>query len=342
MNKLRTGIIGIGGFGTKVLTELGKNELYHIIAIADQSIELAKDYALQYEAIAYDDYRLLIVQEKLDVLFLTLPTFLCGEYIHIAAKAGIHVLKPAPLARTLPEAMQWVEMMEKAQKNFQIMALNRYAPGFLLAHQLLQDNHIGPVYLVRAECFMNFLENNENFDWRGDPILAGGGVLLEQAYHLLDMITWNLGAPEKLYSLNTNRCSKRVLPPYRTEDTAVLTMHFASGAMGNILCSWMTGPPSQRIFFHGAEGSIETGINSLRIYNPEGKVTREESWQDDEASLIARQISHFAAGMSDPQIKPVNNAREHLSNVAIIESAYLSARTQSPETLTVYGSLFKL
>ena len=89
MNKLRTGIVGVGGFGAKVLAELGKNDIFQIIAIADQSIERAKDYALQYDAVAYDDYRLLIVQEKLDVLFLTLPTFLCGEYIHIAAKAGI-------------------------------------------------------------------------------------------------------------------------------------------------------------------------------------------------------------------------------------------------------------
>ena len=148
MTELRTGIIGVGGFGGKVLRELVRNETFKVQAIADQNRELAVDLAAQYEAEPYDDYRSLIVQEKLDVLFLTLPTFLCSECIHIAAKKGIHIFKEAPLARTLPEAIEWVKLIKKAPAKFHVGAQRRFAPGYLHAHHLIEQEGIGPVFLV--------------------------------------------------------------------------------------------------------------------------------------------------------------------------------------------------
>jgi len=339
MTELRTGIIGVGGYGKKILAELGRNETYLIKAIADQNRELAKELAGQYDAEPYDDYRSLIVQENLDVLFLSLPTFLCGECIQSAAKKKTHVFKEAPLARTLPEAIEWVELMDKAGVKFHVGAQRRFAPGYLHARKLIQEERIGSVYLIRAESFDHF---GGQFGWRGDPVLSGGGVLLEQAYHLIDQIVLVQGPPERVYSLHTDWCKKRTLPPYRTEDTLVLTMKFPNGAMGNLLTSWMTGVQSERILLHGTEGAIEVGINQLRVFDVAGNVVSEEIYQVDEAWLIAQQVRHFADSLLDEEIKPVSTAPEHLANVALVESGYLSARTKQPETLKVYGSVFKL
>jgi len=339
MDKLRTGIIGVGGYGKAVLTELGKNSTFQIKAIADQNLELAQECARIYEAQAYDDYRSLIVQEKLDVLFLTLPTFLCGECLQLAAKGGIHVFKEAPLARSLPEAAHWVKLMNKARCKFYIGAQKRFAPGYLEAHQLLEQKTIGKVYLARAQSFKRY---QGRFDWRGDPVLAGGGMLLEMAYHMVDQIVWNLGVPEMLYSLNSNFCSKRVLPPYRTEDTVVLTMSFSDGTMGNLVSSWVAAPENERLLLHGTEGNLEVSANMMNVFDMDGLLIRQEKYQVDQSWLIAQQIRHFAGSLLDDQIKPVSTAEEHLANVAIIESAYLSARTQLPETLKVYGSVFEI
>jgi len=339
MTELRTGIIGVGGYGKKILAELGRNESYQIQAIADQNRELASELARQYEAEPYDDYRSLIVQENLDVLFLSLPTFLCGECIQSAAKKKIHVFKEAPLARTLPEAIEWVEVMDKAGVKFHVGAQRRFAPGYLQAQKLIQEERIGSVYLIRAESFEQF---GGQFGWRGDPVLSGGGVLLEQAYHLIDQIVLIQGPPERVYGLHTDWCKKRTLPPYRTEDTLVLTMKFPNGAMGNLLTSWKTGAQSERVLLHGTEGAIEVGINQLRVFDVEGNVVSEETYQVDEAWLIAQQVRHFAESLVDEEIKPVSTAREHCVNVAIVESGYLSARTKQPETLKVYGNVFEL
>ena len=342
MNELRTGIIGVGGYGAKVLAELGRNEKFVVRAVADHNKELAQEYAQQYEAAWYDDYRSLIVEEKLDVLFLALPNYLCGECIQLAAKAKMHVFKEAPLARSLPEAMQWVGWMEKADVRFHVGARKRFAPGYLQGHKLLEEGRFGQIYLVRGETFLHYPDEKDGFDWRGDPVLSGGGVLLEEGCHLIDQIVRNLGSPENLYSLNTNKCSKRVLPPYRTEDTVVVTMNFPDGAMGNLLCSWMTGPTSERLLFHGTEGSLEVTANLLRLFEPDGKIVSEQVFEVDDSWLISQQIRQFGDSLLDPEIKPVSTARVHLPNIAIIESAYLSARTQLPETLKVYGSLFEI
>lgn len=339
MGELRTGIIGVAQGGAKLLTQLSKNKSFKIQAIADDNKEMAQSYAQQYDAQPYDDFRSLIVQEKLDVIFLLLPTYLCRECIHLAAKKGVHIFKGPPLARTVPEAAMWVELMEKCGGKFHIGSPKRFAPGYLHAHQKMLNGQIGKVYLAQVELFFHF---QGKFGFRGDPVLSGGGVLLESGYQLIDQIVWNMGPPEQLYSLNTNYCSKGVLPPYRTEDTAVLTMNFSDGAMGNFLCSWMAGADSEKLVLHGTNGRMEATESTLGVYDSVGNVVTEESFQIDEDWLIAQQIRQFADSIFDEEIKPVSTAREHLVNVAIIEAAYLSARTQLPESLKVYGSVFKI
>lgn len=339
MKELRAGIIGVGGYGLAVLKELDHNEVFRVQAIADRNRELAQDLAQQYDAEAYDDYRSLIVEEDIDVLFLTLPTFLCRDCVRLAARKKIHVFKEAPLARTLPEAMEMVKMMEKAGCHFHVGSPSRFSPGYLEAHQLLSENKIGQVYLIRGEQFMNY---SGSWEWRGDPVLSGGGVLLEMAYHLIDQIVWSFALPERVFSLNSGFCARRVVPPYRTEDTALLTMQFSDGAMANIVSSWMTGPEMERLTFHGVDGTIEVTPNRIHLYGPDNNTIKKVDYDVGQDWLIAQQIRQFADRLIDDQVKPISTAREHLANVAVVESAYLSARTASPETLKVYGQLFDI
>ena len=337
MTQLRAGIIGVGGYGRLILRELAGNDRFVIKAIADQDRELAQACSREYGGEPYDDYRGLIVQQELDALFLVLPTFLCGEYIRLSAKKGIHVFKAAPLGRTMPEAAEWVELMEKADCRFYVSVPDRFAPGYVGAHQLLQAEKVGSVYLVRAESFSRY---QGELGWRGDPVLAGGGVLLEQAYRMVDQIVWNVGPPERMYGLSSNRCSERSLPPYKTEDTVVLTMRFPEGMMGSVLAGWMTGPIRERVLFHGTDGSIEVTRDSLRCFDGDGAMASEEAFDVDDAWLVSQEIGHFSDLLLDAEVEPVSTAAEQLANVAVIESAYLSAKTRLPESLRVYGSLF--
>ncbi|MBN1435589.1 MAG: Gfo/Idh/MocA family oxidoreductase [Sedimentisphaerales bacterium] len=339
MTKLRTAIAGIGGYGQLVLNAIVKNDLLQLTAIADQNREKAANLAQQYEAAAYDDYRSLIVQEELDVLFLALPTFLCGDCIKAAAKRNMHIFKEAPLARTLPEAAQWAKLLKQNNLRFHVSAPKRFSPPYLEAHRLIAQQHIGNIYLVRAESFCDY---QDHLNWRSDPILAGGGVLLEQAYHLIDQIIWNLGNPAAIFSLNTAQAGQHLLPPARTEDAVTLTMKFPNDCAASINAAWLTTPEHESLTFHGTQGTIQIQPDRLRIYDSAGKLTNDEQYDIDEQWLIDQQVRHFADSLIDPEIIPVAPAAEHLANVSVIESAYLSNRTQMPEPFTIYGSLFDI
>ncbi len=345
MDKLRAGIIGIGGYGGQVLAELGRNDCFDIKAIGDKDIELAKVAGQKYEAHTYDDYRSFIVQEELDVLFLMLPNYLCNEYIQEAAKKRFHVFKAAPLARSLVEADGWVEQMKRVDREFIVCSTKRFASGFAQAHELIVEQKIGTIYLVRGECLFNY---DKPFEWRGDAVLAGGGALLEAGWDLVDLITWSVGVPEQVYSLNSNMCRKRVVPPYQTEDTAIVMMKFANGASGNLVCSWTSEPTTERLIFHGTQGSIEAGTDYVRVFDVKGELLLQEDFQVNVTDMIAGQLTRFyeylnsadddvkAGDNENGDIEQVGTAKQHLVNMAIIDAAYLSAKTQLPETVKVY------
>jgi len=333
---LRTGIIGVGGYGGKVLPVLAQNDLFDIRAIGDQNAELAKDMVRRYGGEPYDDYRSLFAQQSLDVLFLFLPNHLCGDCIRWAAQKKIHLFKDAPLARTLPEGAQWVELMKKSGCRFGIGAQRRFAPSYGEAHQRLTQGSIGEIYLIRGELFGTF---SGELGWRGDPVLAGGGVLLEWGYQLLDMLIWNVGVPERIFSQRGAFWSKQALPPYKTEDTMILNLKLTQDAVGVFAFGWQTQPPAEQMCYYGSEGTLSVDPNRIQICDRKGNVTLEQTHEFDASRLIDRQIRQFGASLLDSEAL-ISPAEEHLATIAAIESAYLSARTQLPETLQVYGLQF--
>jgi predicted dehydrogenase len=306
-------------------------EGYRVAAVADQDAELAARLAKQCGAAAYNDYRSLIVESRLDVVYLCLPTYLCGECVHLAARQGMHVIKESPLARTLEEGVDWVRAMAKAGREFHVGSPRRFASVYQRAHELATGGELGEVYLVEAETLGWF---GADLGWRGDPVLAGGGVLLERGSELVDQMTWSLGEPERAYALHTGKGAKRALPPYRTEDTATVLLRFGNGATGRLTASWLAGPARERLAFYGTERSVEIVNGRLRVLDEKGEVAEESRPRAvGQEELVARQMEHFAASLRDREIRAVSTAREHLVNVATVEAAYLSARTQLPEHL---------
>ena len=340
MDKFRVGLIGLQESGKIVLAELARNECFHLEAIADEDFELAKELAADHEVRPYDDRRSLIVQEKLDIIFLTLPTYRCGECVTQAVKTGSHIFKSNSLARTMPEAAEWLKQMDKAGLRFEVGVELRFAPGYLEGHRLLAEEKIGNIYMVRAESLTSY---PEQMGWRGDPVMAGGGALIDIGYGLIDQINWNMNPPERVYAQHVGMCSKKKLPPYRTEDTATMTLTFPSGAIGQLLCGWTDGQHSERIAYYGTEGMLETFRDAIRLWDNEGNLLRAEVYPEvNQQWLIAQQIRHFADSLLDNEILPASTPRQHLATVATIEAAYLSSRTQGPETLAVYGQLFDI
>ena len=355
MRQYRAGIIGVGKSGCQLARSIGQTEMFNLCAISDKDKEKVAIAGEELDVQWYDDPRQMILKEDLDMIILAIPTHACGEYVQLAAKQKIHLFKQAPLARTLPEASKWHDLMLQSGAEFFIGAPYRFAPGYRKAFDKIQSGLLGNIYLVRGEHFLHY---DGHLDWRGDPKLAGGGVLIEQAYGLIDLVNWALRVPEKVFCLNTNHCAKRIVPTCLTEDSAILSMHFASGLMGNIITSWMAGPEHECMVFHGVEGSIKASLSEYAHYAPDGKLADSESFDVSMTTLMSEQLTYIANYLLQRNIDidedrignegdleelvVSSSSADHLANVSVIEAAYLSVRTQMPEEILVYGSVYKI
>ncbi len=160
--------------------------------------------------------------------------------------------------------------------------------------------------------------------WRGDSLRAGGGVLLNGAYAQVDLLVTLLGLPESVYAVCSFARAPGETLNYDTEDTALVLMRWGSD------CSAML--VARRGVIPGAWQITLVGTNDTLVW------PAADSSDDDEAGMgahsaagIARQI-RSAAGICETVVRrPDLRARDHLATLAVIEAAYLSAKTGAPE-----------
>ena len=333
VQKLKVGLLGLEPAGRQVLQALRQMNRVDLCAVADEDREagqtLSQDLHLNY----YDDLRQMIVQETPHIVFVCIPTYQALDQITVAARQGAHIVKLPPLGRTVPEAQQILRAVEGQAGRLFILSPLRQAVPFIAARQFLQKTRLGRVYLVQLQLTYNY---DGPWGWRADPGLAGGGVLLERGYEILDVLNYCYGIPERVYTLKATAASRRVVPPYRTEDTAVLTLSFADGAIGQVLMAKMAGPQRQLLRFYGTEASLEIDNLHSRVYDPAGEVLEESEHQINQADLLNQNLETVFDALAEGADSPLLAPSDHLPLISLIEAAYLSSRTGMPEPLKEY------
>jgi predicted dehydrogenase len=329
--KLKTALLGLNEQGQNLLKVASQIKYFDIRAVADNNITLAEKTAKQYDSTAYDDYRQLIVQNQFDCLLVASPTHTCDEHICTAIKKKFKILKLAPAARNFDEAVRFTQLAQNNNTVFAVATPMRFAQSFIRVRELLQQNQIEHVFLITAAyaCYDPVYPA-----WYTDPTLAGGGVLLHDCYHLFDQILWNLSIPQQVYSLNTNQACDKQQRLYRTEDTAIVTMKFNDTLIGNLTaCQHVTaGVKEESLKIYGKDKTIKASINRLTVTDGSGQIIEQRQYDDDTASCIKKLLQNFALSILSPDNNLLcSSFKENLNVLAVIESAYLSARTGCPE-----------
>ncbi len=336
-NKLKTSILGLNEGGKLLLEAALATDLFQIEAIADKDTNLVEKTANKLNCQAYDDFRQLIsstdarISRDNRVLLIAAETHTCDEYIKMAIKKKFNCLKLPPIARYFEEAAEFVKLSEEEGIVFSIANTGRYAKGYLALRDYITKNKLEQVFLVTV--FSTFSEPPAN-TWHTDPKLSGGGVLLYNCYKIIDQIVLNFGLPQQMYSLNTNQAKDRQQRLYLTEDTAVVTLKFSDTLVGNIITSRRNGigPQQEYLRFFDNNKILTVNEKQLNIRDVSGQVTTQEEFNDTELERMTLLLKDFAMSILSPkENKPVCTGRENLNNMAVIESAYLSARTGFPE-----------
>jgi predicted dehydrogenase len=184
------GIIGCGLIGRKRAAALGPARL---VACADPAEDRARELARSAPGCrAFADPADLLRLPEVGLVIVSTTNHKLAELSEAALAAGKHVLIEKPAGRSLAELLPLEALARKARRLVRVGFNHRYHPAFLKARELVDSGAIGPLMFVRGRYGHGGRLGYEK-EWRADPALSGGGELIDQGVHLIDLARWFLG-----------------------------------------------------------------------------------------------------------------------------------------------------
>lgn len=266
MNKLKTGIIGcgkVGDFHARAYANLPSSVF---TAVCDANPERAQAFAARYGVHAYTDIETMCRTEGLDVVSVCTPHPLHAKPAVAAADCGCNVLVEKPLASSLADCDAIIAAEQRNQVTIGTMVQRRFYRPCMRIHNAIAEGKLGKPILGMVTMLGWRDEAYYNSDpWRGTWDGEGGGVLVNQAPHQLDLLLWYMGEVDEVYGV-----WKNLNHPYiEVEDTAVAVVKFKNGGVGNIVVSNSQNPAlygKVHIFGdNGAAAGVQTDGGAMFI-----------------------------------------------------------------------------
>ena len=332
---LKLAAIGLTDEALGLLEAAFESGLYTVAAVADERQDRADSLACKYECPAFTDYRQLIIQTEADLLLFGSPVHQCIEFIRLGIAQKFHILKTCPPALNFSQLAELYRLAKKEDVLFLTLQNGRFRLPFehirnYLARADRPDSQSW--HLVSAVCHVPMGELKPEMRWLNDPNVAGGGVLLQDCYDLIDELLLCFGLPQKVYALAINQAPDRQQRMRLTEDTAIVTMQFTDALIAQICTSRTLGPARRHLRVHGKQQHLTATEQEVVLYDNEGNLLEQRAYQDDDLPSQKRMVENLAKSFIDPaacSLYPYYGF--DLNTFAVIEAAYLSARTGMAE-----------
>ena len=191
MSKFKVGIVGCGNIfpmHAVPVTQLDNTEL---VAVCDIKEDRAKDKAEEFGCKYYFDYEKMMAEEDLDTVHICTPHYMHPPIAIAAAEAGINILTEKPMSIELEDAQKMVDTAEENEVTLGVIFQNRYNPGSKLVKNALESGELGEI--LSGKLAVTWDRSDEYYsksDWKGTWDKEGGGVLIDQAIHTMDLMRW--------------------------------------------------------------------------------------------------------------------------------------------------------
>jgi UDP-N-acetyl-2-amino-2-deoxyglucuronate dehydrogenase len=332
----RVGIVGAGVIGQVHARALEGVENATLVAVADIREDAGKQLADKYGATWYPSFTDLLALPEIDVVILGTPSGLHPEQTILAAQAGKSVITEKPMAITHDGASRMIEAVESAGVNLAVIFQNRLTGDVYRAKRAIEHGMIGTPIVASASVFWHRTQDyyDANGGWRGTWALDGGGALMNQSIHTIDILQWLMGG---VVSVQAQIAT--LTHDIEAEDAAAVSVQFASGAVGTILVTTSASKDHPtRVEVVGTQGRLTLENNVLTVFEGEGQITDDlltaedlvtiEGWRADEGfgeghRRQQRLIFNALAAGAPPPV----SGRHARKAVDVILGIYESART---------------
>ncbi len=250
---LRYGIIGCGVIGPWHARSVALVDGAELVACCDVIPEKVEKFAAEYGGQTYTDYKKMLAEAKLDIVSICTPSGLHAEMAICAAENGVNVLSEKPLDISDPAMTRMIKTCREKGVKLACIFQRRTSPLWMKVREIVQTGKLGK--MVLGDAYLKYYRSPEYYasaDWRGTWKLDGGGALMNQGVHCVDLVQWIMG-PVKSVTAYAAPLVRKI----EVEDTSVAILKYASGAFGVIQGTTSVCPGmNHRLEFHGEFGTL--------------------------------------------------------------------------------------
>jgi UDP-N-acetyl-2-amino-2-deoxyglucuronate dehydrogenase len=343
------GIVGCGVIGPTHARAVAALPNAHLVAVTDVNQERAKALADEHGAAWEPGLSTLLARPDIDVVSVCVPSGRHAEVGVRAAQAGKHLVIEKPIEVTLAAADRLLGAAAEAGVGLTVISQHRFDPGVQQLRELAEAGRLGRLTLGAAVVkWYRTQAYYESGDWRGTWALDGGGALMNQGIHYLDLLCWIMGPVAEVTALCATQAHE-----IEVEDVALALLRFKTGAVGLVQATTAVYPGfPERLEISGTGGSVVVEAGTIRtseLADERGEVGAYGLSGDpvpsadpaggtaaaDPAALAddahRAQLADFLAAL-DRGGEPLVTGAQARADLAVVRAVYDSARLGGPVT----------
>ena len=354
---LRLAVLGSAGvIGGAHVAEIGELDSTRLVGVHDLNTEAAQGQAADLGVKYYPTLEDVLGDGEVDAVTLGLPHPLHYTFALEAFKAGKHVLTEKPIAATPSQADEMVRAAREAGLTLGVVFQHRFRPDVVRMRSMIDEGALGDLYrTMLSEASFRTQFYYDTAAWRGTWGDEGGGVLINQCVHFLDLFQWLGGMPRTVRGL-----ASTMMHSIEVEDMASALLEYDNGAHGTIHCNAVQAPSDLQLELYGDDGALVLGDQQLtfsRQQVPLSEFTRSEKrmfsrpvFQEELVAVEHRGASHsdaiddFARAVLEGR-EPAVTGEEGTRSLELIAAIILSSCTGQVVDLPVdrqaYDDLLK-
>lgn len=319
------GVIGVGVIGKAHVKRLQSGAAdATLVALADAIPEAAAAVAEEYDTVALTPDELL-ARDDIDAVVIAVPSGLHADITVQALDAGKHVMLEKPIDVTVDAADRIIEAEKRSGKVLTVMSQRRFAPHNQYLQHAISSGGFGRVTAATVEVALwRTQEYYDSGEWRGTWALDGGGALMNQGVHLVDMVLWLLGDVDEVYAHTGLLAHERI----EVEDAVTITARSKTGALITFIATTAAhGSAPIRTAVFGTEASAVSESELITGFWSTGLEAPAPVAEPVDQPLA--QLTDFVTAVQKGTT-PLVTSTQARAAVAFIEAVYESGRTGKP------------
>ncbi len=324
MKRLNFAIVGCGSISKTHIIALSKIPRAKIYAVCDKSEERAKAVAEATGAKSYTNLDDMLDNREIDVALILTASGMHAELGIKAAKAKKNVIVEKPIDISVEKARELIQVCDDNSVSLSCISQHRYDTDIIKLKKAVEEGNLGE--LNSGCCHTKWYRDQNYYDevaWRGTKALDGGGALINQGIHQLDLFQYIMGEVEEVFAYCATRAHERM----DVEDLCMAALKFKNGALGILEASTVANPGFYtRIDINGSKGTVILQNNVVQ----EWRLEDGEDYIGRKTQLPHRiQLEEIIDSILESKPSLVNG-KEALKSLIIVDSLYRSAKTGKP------------